>query len=46
VLQLASQLSLAELRRLCESKGLAASGTKAQLASRLVERMAQEGGQR
>ena len=46
VLQLANQLSLAELRRLCESKGLASSGTKAQLASRLVERMAREGGQR
>jgi hypothetical protein len=36
VLQLASRLSLADLRRLCESKGLPSYGTKAQLASRLV----------
>ena len=36
VLQLASRLSLAELRRLCESRGLPSYGTKAQLAARLV----------
>ena len=36
VLQLAGGLSLAELRRLCKSKGLAASGSKAELARRVV----------
>ena len=36
VLQLASKLSLSDLRRLCESQGLPAYGTKAQLANRLV----------
>ena len=36
VVQLAARLSAAELRGLCERKGLAISGTKAQLAARLV----------
>jgi hypothetical protein len=36
VLQLAAKLSLSDLRRLCDTKGLPSYGTKAQLASRLV----------
>lgn len=43
VVQLASRLSLAELRRLCDGKGLPTYGTKAQLAGRLVA--AQQSGQ-
>lgn len=45
VVQLAAKLSLAELRRLCESKGLPTWGTKAQLAGRLVAHsQGEEGG--
>ncbi|KAL4427968.1 hypothetical protein ABPG75_002057 [Micractinium tetrahymenae] len=46
VVQLAAKLSLAELRRLCESKALPAWGTKAQLAGRLVAHSQEEQGGR
>ena len=42
-MQLASKLSLQELRLLCESKGLPTYGTKAQLASRLVQQRQERG---
>lgn len=42
VFQLASKLSLADLRRLAENKGLPSYGTKAQLAARLVAHRIQE----
>jgi hypothetical protein len=42
VFQLASKLSLADLRRLAENKGLPSYGTKAQLAARLLAHRIQE----